>query len=65
MNSLLLIVESAIFIGSIIALFIFKEWEGNLKIIKLMFSLSNISIFLLEIKEIGQSNCNYVLLLKN
>ncbi|CAK82833.1 unnamed protein product (macronuclear) [Paramecium tetraurelia] len=60
MNTQLLIVEAALLFGSVIALFIFKEWEGNIKIIKLLFSLSNLSIFLLEIKQIGESN--YVLI---
>ncbi|CAD8157943.1 unnamed protein product [Paramecium octaurelia] len=60
MNSQLLIVEGVLLFGSVIALFIFKEWEGNIKIIKLLFSLSNLSIFLLEIKQIGESN--YVLI---
>lgn len=50
MNSELLIVESTIFFTSVIALLIFKKWETNQQIIKLLFSLTNISIFLLEIK---------------
>ncbi|CAD8125548.1 unnamed protein product [Paramecium sonneborni] len=60
MNSKLLIVESVLLCVSVIALLILKEWQGNVKIIKLLFSLSNISIFLLEIKKIGDSN--YVLI---
>ncbi|CAD8169809.1 unnamed protein product [Paramecium pentaurelia] len=60
MNNEFLIIETTLFCTSVIALFIFKEWEGNQKIIKLLFSLSNISIFFLEIKQIGDSN--YVLL---
>ncbi|CAD8183461.1 unnamed protein product [Paramecium pentaurelia] len=60
MNSQILIIESALLFVSVIALFIFKEWECNQKIIKLLLSISNISIFLLEIKHISESN--YVLI---
>ncbi|CAK84306.1 unnamed protein product (macronuclear) [Paramecium tetraurelia] len=60
MNSELLIMESTLFSASVIALLIFKESQINQKIIKLLFSLANITIFLLEIKHIGDSI--YVLL---
>lgn len=62
MNSELLAIESTLFCTSVITLIIFKEWESDQQIIKLLFSLSNISIFLLEIKQIVDSNCNYILL---
>ncbi|CAD8045493.1 unnamed protein product [Paramecium sonneborni] len=42
MNNQLLIVETGFLFVIVIGLFIVKEWEGNEKIIKLLFSLSNI-----------------------